>query len=179
MKLRYNKYVDMCIRVYDYIRYSIPQGISNLIHYFPLVWKDRDYDKDYLLRILRYKLSRMEKNFRRNDFYMGAQNDADKMATCVRLIDRIRDDYYEMEYAEYLKEDFSLIKTENGLQPKWETIEDNLDEYFHKYRTYLKREKDIPESRKSKAIVLAIYNQGRAKDLLFKILGSEIFKWWW
>lgn len=32
----------------DYLRpYSIKYGISNLIKWFPLIWKDRDFDSKY------------------------------------------------------------------------------------------------------------------------------------
>ncbi len=39
---------------------SIKYGIKNLITWFPIIWKDRDWDHWYLYKILRFKLIQME-----------------------------------------------------------------------------------------------------------------------
>ncbi len=67
---------------------DIPQGVRNIITWFPLIWYDRDFDRDYLLYIMRKKLEGMEKVASRSCFKHSDQ-DAENMKTCRLLIDRI------------------------------------------------------------------------------------------
>lgn len=43
--------------------YNTYYGIRNLIKWFPVVWKDRDWDEIYFYRINAFKLKQMEKLF--------------------------------------------------------------------------------------------------------------------
>ena len=43
------------------MRYKIYYGIKNLIRWFPIIWRDRDWDWDYLVIMLQHKLIGIEK----------------------------------------------------------------------------------------------------------------------
>jgi len=46
---------------WDYIQYplkSLKQSIKNIIYYFPIVWKDRDWDGSFIYEILKSKLKK-------------------------------------------------------------------------------------------------------------------------
>jgi hypothetical protein len=43
--------------------YSIKNGIENIINWFPIVWKDRNWDRLYIYILLHHKLRNMEKFF--------------------------------------------------------------------------------------------------------------------
>ena len=50
---------------------SLRQNISNLIYYFPLVWKDRWYDFYYLEEFIVYKLDNMIRHWDKNNYVGG------------------------------------------------------------------------------------------------------------
>lgn len=37
------------------------KGIKNLLYWLPVIWKDRDYDYGFLLKIMHHKMKAMEK----------------------------------------------------------------------------------------------------------------------
>ena len=69
-------------------------GIRNLIDWLPVIWRDRDWDWIFLIRILRLKLSRMERFFEKDAMIA----DRDKVARRIRearmLTDRLIADEY-------------------------------------------------------------------------------------
>jgi len=78
-----------------YIR-LIKEGIINLIKWFPVIWKDRWWDDHYIFVILQFKLSDMEKKYRKDSIHLYKDHTADKMKLCVMLLNRIiKDDYLE------------------------------------------------------------------------------------
>src|SRR5205807_2048688 len=77
--------------------------IKNLIKWFPIVWKDRDLDSAYIFDLLKFKLENQAKSIGGNDRHVGAQINSQKMKLCARLIEKIRTDFYELEYADYHK----------------------------------------------------------------------------
>jgi len=70
------------------------KSVNNLIRWFPIIWKDRDWDHYYILEILKHKLIFMSKNIRKNGNHALAEYDANKMMLCVRLIDKIQNERY-------------------------------------------------------------------------------------
>lgn len=94
MKLRYR-----IKNIKDYIKYDIPYGIKNLIKWFPLVWKDRDYDHNYILYTLKFKIHNTRKLHEKNRRHVGVEKEIHCMKVCEILLDRlIKDDYYLMHY---------------------------------------------------------------------------------
>jgi Txe/YoeB family toxin of Txe-Axe toxin-antitoxin module len=78
-------------------------GVKNLWKWFPIIWKDRDYDHDYIFNILKFKLEQQAKQFIKSGYTESAEREAELMMTCVRLIDKIQDEYYFEEMYHYEK----------------------------------------------------------------------------
>lgn len=55
--------VKIIIKVIRSVYYNLTDGISNLIHWFPVIWRDREFDDHFIYVILHKKLERMEKFF--------------------------------------------------------------------------------------------------------------------
>ena len=72
----------------DFIRYDIPNGIGNLVRWFPIVWRDRDWDWDYLAEIMEFKFRRMSGDLKRN----ARGNSARQCLICAELLKRLRED---------------------------------------------------------------------------------------
>jgi hypothetical protein len=168
------------------------RGIKNLIQWFPVIWKDRDWDSYYIFTILERKLTLQAKGISKRDIHVNAQRDAEIMMTCVRLMDKIKDDYYESEYMDYHEINlwFEDIEDSSGYSTmKSEMISEKFDEYFKKYPLIYKRvlngegifpvnQKIGNERKQTIATNIAYINQERANKLLFKILETNIKRWW-
>jgi hypothetical protein len=158
--------------------------IKNLWRWFPIIWKDEDWDQHYIYEILKFKLKNQAKYIGDRDFHTRAKRDAEKMILCTRLIEKIQNEYYNIEHLDYEKTEYNFIPIEDTelYEMKIEHISDNLGDYFSKYpRIYEKAliENNLDFTDKHRiAIYMSRINHDRAKKLLFKILEENIEKWW-
>jgi hypothetical protein len=174
-----------------YYHKDLYRGIKNLIQWFPVIWKDRDYSYYYIFTILEHKLKLQAKSIAKRDIHVSAQRDAEIMMTCVKLIEKIKDDYYESEYMDHYEVKIWFEDIED--QPEYsrlesEVISENFDEYFKKYPLIYKRVLNGEGFFKSLsgkqldnekiAMNIAYINQKRADKLLFKMLETNIRRWW-
>jgi hypothetical protein len=151
---------------------NIKYGIKNLIKWTPIVWKDRDYDYQSLLEMMKFKLENMEDFFRRKGFAIDAEKRADEMKFCVELLDRlINDVHFDESFDDFHK--------------KWGegkvTFEDE-GEYSKLYIEYsnVKTPEDLIEMRKDLLHSAEIEDAGRKSDMkkLFDTLNSKLLSWW-
>lgn len=169
-----------------YIIYNFKNGVKNLVRWFPIVWRDRDYDHTFILSLLQQKLIFQSKYIGGRAIHTTAKRDAEIMMTVVKLIDKVKEGYYDSEYLDYQKSNIRWEKAEQeGYSEVFiDEVSEDFDEYFNKYpRAHKKiknREKYIFENdcKKHIAMNLAHYNHKRAKDLIFKILSDRIEGWW-
>ena len=173
-----------------YLHKDLAKGIKNLWKWFPLVWKDRDWDDHFIFEALKFKIKNTAKYIKKNDRYIGCERDVQIMMTCVRLIEKIQDQFYDLEHTDYMEQEFSFEKIENSDLSKLniETISQNLSDYFSKhpniYRRALKssitKEKwhysEISDQ--TLAMWMAHYNHNRARKILFALMERNIEKWW-
>lgn len=174
-----------------YMHKEFASGIKNLWRWFPTIWKDRDWDHSYVYEIIRVKLEHQAKSIGNRDRHTTAKRDSDRMRLVAKLIKLQQDDFYHMEYMDYHDAKYDFVPTDETEQ--WYTMEDTLiserfDEYFAKYpRQYqqiLAQEmmSDTPmlhpDQKKYIAMAIAHTNMQRCRKLIFKIIESEIEKWW-
>lgn len=174
-----------------YMHKEFASGIKNLWRWFPTIWKDRDWDHSYVYEIIRVKLEHQAKSIGNRDRHTTAKRDSDRMRLVAKLIKLQQDDFYHMEYMDYHDTKYDFVPTDETEQ--WYTMEDTLiserfDEYFAKYpRQYqqiLAQEmmSDTPmlhpDQKKYIAMAIAHTNMQRCRKLIFKIMESEIEKWW-
>jgi hypothetical protein len=170
------------------------RGIKNLIKWFPVIWKDRDWDSSYIFKIMEHKLTLQSKGIGGRGIMMNSKRYAEIMSTCVRLMEKIREEYYHMEYMDYHQTDywFEDIPDKPGFST-WESElkSENFDDYFKKYPLIHKRvveggegifpaieEGSETEKKQRIAMNIAHINHDRARKLLFKIIESQIERWW-
>ena len=118
---------------------NIKQGIKNLKDWFPIVWKDKDWDYHYILLLMRFKLEKMDKLFRSDNVHItNAERHADEMKECVLLLDRIIEDEYtafDKHDKKWGEPDFKFIDTDDPelvelkiVRPNAKTDEDEKQE---------------------------------------------------
>lgn len=168
------------------------QGVKNIWYWFPVIWKDRDWDGHYIYEVMKHKLKAQAKYIGDRDFHTRAQIDAKRMRICVKLINICQEGTYDSEYMDYAKDRVWFTPVEdrpgNSLYNS-ETIWENYDEYFKKYpliyKKVLKGEgpftlhgRDEADIKRVIAMNICHINQQRAQDLLFKIINKNINSWW-
>lgn len=167
------------------------RGIKNLWRWFPTIWKDRDWDDHFIFNVLAKKLEFQAKYIGGRKFHLRAERDAEIMNLVVRLIRRVQDETYTMEYMDYHETNFDFIPTDETKQfyeLHDELLSENFADYFKKYpRQYkrvmsgeINRFKGSPEEKDLKLIAMEIAheNQERCHKLLFNILENNIRRWW-
>jgi hypothetical protein len=152
-------------------------AVKNLVRWFPVIWKDKDWDDYFIYKILQFKLKNQAEYISRRDWHTRAKRDAEKMMTCVRLIDKITDEYYGMEYMDYYDYNF------NFGNPSFEmdVTKDELDTYFVMYPLTFKKvqaQYGDNKDRSSTGLLMGMDRQEKARKLLFKILEQNIESWW-
>ena len=177
-----------------YLHKEIKWGIQNIIYWFPIIWKDRNWDSHYIFDIMKHKLTSQADYIGRRDFHTRAQLDAKRMRLCVKLMGLVQDEFYSSEYSDYHKTKhwFEPVPGDERLS-SWEsrTLEENFDDYFKKYPLIYKRvingegifsleDHDNVSTDKKQRIAMNIghINHDRARKLLFKIMEENIEGWW-
>ena len=73
--------------------------VYNLIRWFPVIWKDRDWDHHYIFEVLKFKLEKQAKHLSERNWHESSKHDAELMMTCVRLINKLQnEEYYDELY---------------------------------------------------------------------------------
>jgi len=168
----------------------LKEGIKNIIYWLPIIWKDRHWDSHYIFEIMKHKLKAQAKYIGDRDFHTRAQQDARRMRLCVKLMQKVQDDDYAMEYMDYHKDRIWFTDCEDRPDSSLmnsEQIWEKFDDYFKKYPLIYKRvmngegvfkREGREDDKQIIAMNIAYINQDRAHKLLFKIMEENILRWW-
>ena len=156
------------------------EGLRNILRWIPIIYKDKDWDQYYIFEVLKFKLKNQAEYINKRGIHLSAKRDAQIMMTCVRLIEKLQNEYYSSEYFEYYKSYLDFKKLENSdLFEITETVtSEALDGYFKKYPLVYKKVYDKNSSKGSIAFRIGKVNEARAHRLLFKIIENNISHWW-
>ena len=187
------KYNEWYWKVYRWIKWDlkhfprdVKKGFINLYKWFPIVWKDRDWDNHFIFEALKFKLKNTANYFEEKQRFVGWEDEVKYIRICEKLITRIQDDYYQMEYTDYVNLEFDLIPISNTdrFEYKSTVTENNLNKYFalypktkkktlssDKYKSYVSTDTGL-------ALAMGIERHLKARKLLFKIMEEKIEGWW-
>jgi len=175
-------------------------SIGNLIKWFPVIWKDRDWDYHYIFEVFKFKLEKQAKYIKEKGFHTNSDLDAKRMILCVKLMEKVQEEFYVMEYMDYEDKDFFFVPTGDDIEDvlggyymETRLKKENLNDFFKKYPLVYKKivtnkkhqifkidNEDLTSYDVKSRIALNIgrYNHERARKLLFKILSENIESWW-
>ena len=166
-------------------------SVGNLIKWFPVIWKDRDWDDHYIFEVLKFKVKNQAKYIGTRNLYIGADRDSEIMNLCVRLMDKVQHEFYSSEYMDYHESEYNWLDVEDrpdSKQLEIEQISENYDEYFAKHKLAVKRVINTPKYQIFKltdddyknrlAMNVSYYNHNRARKILFELISRNIEKWW-
>jgi hypothetical protein len=169
-----------------HLLHSIKRGLINLYVWFPIIWKDRNWDHSFILDIIKFKLKQQSLYIGNENRHTRAKKDARDMIICVNLIEKINDGFYESEYFDFYKDDMwteELADKPGYYEMKFNPVWEKFDDYFKLYPLiYNKVLKDggifSNDTKHHIAMNIGHINQQRAQDLLFKIMNENINGWW-
>lgn len=178
-----------------YLHRDIAQGIKNLIKWFPIIWKDRNWDDSFIFNILQFKLQNQAKYIGDRDRHTRAKEDAELMMKCVDLIEKVKTEFYQAEYMDYHESTFEFVDIPENERGDWyeegmttlhsELISERFDEYFAKYPEvydYIVNNPDkcVFENKDKQQIAMNMGHElhKRARKELFDIMENHIEGWW-
>jgi len=154
--------------------------IKRVIDFLPLLWKGFDFDYMYAIELFKKQLERLADNLESSPVGISAPINAQKIRTAIRLMDKVYEDEYSMEYMDTIDKmygethyDFVELdeKPEYGVEPM----------YRLKLRNELavdeKHQKEIDEVRHQMSII-GNDKQKRAHKLLWSYIEHNIQRWW-
>lgn len=157
------------------------KGIKNIWNWFPVIWKDRDWDQTFIYEVLIHKLEKQATYIHQHGNHVRAKRDAEKMFLCARLAHIQQEELYMDEYHDTYEMKFEFVPTdETG---RWFTMEtemlsENFIDYFAKYQRQYRLMDKTDLDKQEIAVTIARNNQERSRKLLFKIMEENIEYWW-
>lgn len=67
-------------------------GIKNIVTWIPVIWGDRDYDWEFLAKIMEFKFRKMSEYHTKWGVTINKDKMAQELMTCAELIKRLRED---------------------------------------------------------------------------------------
>ena len=111
------------------------KGILNLIHYFNVIWNDRDWDWKFMIFLQKRKLDSMIHYYSTGKYFKNQDVELRYMKVAKYCIDTITTGIVLLPEDKYVNDrNFEKIRKENGLSPVkdgfWENFKEKNYEYF-------------------------------------------------
>lgn len=170
-------------RLHLRIRYFLT-GCHNLIKWMPTIYHDRDWDGNFILKILQKKIEFQRKELVNANRHTRIEMDNRDMTLALKLLERVKEDYYELECMDYWESEFLFNDVAD--KPEFKSIEINVtsekyDEYLSKYpssvRAVIKQHGEELDKNRL-CLMVSNYNHKKANKLLFRILEERLSYWW-
>lgn len=88
------------------------QGIKNIIYWFPIIWKDKNYDYAFMDYILLHKMKKMYKYFLSKDSFCSKNpklKQHKSLRLCIMLLERQDEEFYLSLYKNQFDNDIEKI----------------------------------------------------------------------
>jgi hypothetical protein len=140
---------------------NVKTGVRNCYLWIKTIWIDKQWDYYFFLKIMRLKLSLMEKHFRYHGMSTESVNDADNIKRCIVLLDRILDDNYSDEAFTVYNKKYKIDRDDFDLASITKPIVDPTQQAD--FKNAIQIETEMKEND---------FNE------LFQILRENIQSWW-
>lgn len=170
-------------RLHWRIKYFLT-GCCNLIKWAPTIYHDRGWDDSFILKILQKKIEFQRKQLVDANRHTRIDIDNRDMTLVLNLLERVREEYYQMECMDYWESDIVFKKIPNDsshklvdVVDKWENFDKFLSKYPSSVRAVIK-EHGEQDDKKRLCLLVSYYNHNKANKLLFKVLEERLAFWW-
>ena len=155
--------------------------IKRTIDFLPLIWNSYDFDYSYALDLFKKQLEYTAKHLESDRaMTLSAKTNAQKIRTAIRLMDKVYNEEYGMEYVDdieflYGKTHYDFIELTEKSKRTGEPL------YELKLRNELaaneQHQKEIDEVR-NQMMIRSRERQKRAHKLLWDFIEHNIQRWW-
>ena len=162
---------------------SFLTGCKNIIRWIPTLYKDKDWDDWHIYTILQKKIEFQRKEIIYANRHMQVDRDNRDMTIALNLIERVKEDYYGIEYLDYSETKFRFEPIEGGRERysmEQDVISENYNDYLKKYPSSVRKvSKQKPDlNKKDLCFYVAKHNEEKAHDLLHRVLKERMRRWW-
>jgi len=158
--------------------------IKNVFRWLPIIWKQYDFDYNYSLEVFKFQLQK-QAEFLESDraVTLCAKDKAKRIRTVIKLMDKVYDDEYGMEYQDTLKEmygedvlEVSFVETGDTTFNDFSGKTEKLFSMRYKYETW----DNVDEIKKVKEQLIKESHdkQMRAHKILWSLIEKDIRDWW-
>lgn len=81
--------------------WNVNNGVRNLIAYAPVVWRQHDFDWEFMAELIAFKAERMARHIGGGDIHTSARKDARRLMECSILLRRLIDDAAQEDAAKH------------------------------------------------------------------------------
>jgi len=158
--------------------------IKNVFRWLPIIWKQYDFDYNYSLEVFKFQLQK-QAEFLESDraVTLCAKDKAKRIRTVIKLMDKVYDDEYGMEYQDILKEmygedvlEVSFVETGDTTFNDFSGKTEKLFSVRYKYETWDNAE-EISQI-KDELFQMSKEKQNRAHKILWSMIEKDIQTWW-
>lgn len=149
--------------------------IKNLFRWIPIIWKQYDWDYRYSIDAFKFQLQKQAEFFESDKAHcMGAKERGQRIRTVLRLMDKVYNEDYGMEWQDQLKE----LYGEDVLNWSFEDTGrgDNSSYLKHEYDCWPNAEE--VKSKSTELFFKSKEKQERAHKLLWALIEKDIRSWW-
>ena len=143
---------------------------KRIIKWLPVLWKDREWDYEYLFDVLKFKIKLMKEHHEKERLFVGVDKVIKQLHTCEVLLDRMsKNSYADKAYQLHDKKWNSQFEDDKD----WDKFLEKIN------RTHLTEEQKKQEHKDFKLIAeyeKYMYNQDI--NYLFNIIKKYHQKWW-
>jgi hypothetical protein len=109
--------------------------LKNIIRWIPVLWKDKDWDYWHTFEILKIKLKFQSEHFRKHGYHESSERDAEQMELCIRLIDKVQNEYYLDKAFQQNLTDEAIIsavnKHDKAKRILFKLLEQNIEKWWN------------------------------------------------
>lgn len=149
--------------------------IRNLFRWFPIIWNQYDFDYHYCLEVFKFQLQKTAERLESEDAVtQSAKHRASQIRTAIRLMEKVYDEGYSLEYFDKIEERFGEEATDFYFE---DTGHGDGSSYLKRNSDLLPNAKEIEEFRE-KEREKSLAKQEKAERILWLYIKNNIEGWW-
>ena len=149
--------------------------VKRVIDFLPTIWNGYDFDYSYSVQLFKKQLERQAELFESDKSYSArSKQDASRIRTAIRLMDKVYDEEYGSEYQDKLKELFG----DDAFDWQFEDTGRGDETSFIKYKYEDWDNAEEIKKVQKKLFLESRQKQKRAHKLLWDFIEHNIQYWW-
>jgi len=162
-----------------YFWYDIKYGVRNLIKWFPIIWKDRNWNHENIYSILIKKLELQRDSIKKNDRFVNVEEVVKDMTYVIDLLkksnnewDNYLNPFYQMHDKKWGENEFYFEEIKEGKNKGYFDVKSTREDRLSPEENEIENKELIDGLNK--------INEERRKDLLdaLTFMANKSDEWW-